>query len=870
MALKKRFQKKSVEKMSVAVRDEQIALAKEKIGEEAKQKAFKHNVISGGFSVGLDPNNMVTHKDDLLERKLACYHKINELYQNSSLSLFNLMGGILEIVCHGVEAEGGSIWILGEDEKTLSCKVATGPGSDKLVGFSVEKGNGIVGWVGKHKRSTIVYDANKDERFIGKKNKDFNTRSLIASPLLYDDEVIGVLEVINKTSKVEPLYNDSDKAFVDDLATLSAMHIKTSRLVKKQSEVLRRMNSFSELHEKFSSTIDLDQLLDIVLKKAISFLRAEVGSIWLVEDNGEGVYCAYAEGPTKDKVLGVKLKMGTGIIGSVIQKKESQIVVDCSQDDRFSSAVDKKTNFKTKSILSVPLTVKGECIGAIQIINKKGKDALFNQDDLELLTLFGSSSAMYIKNARLFTSEKKAKDLSALIGISKEITSSLDLDSILTSIVNLSSNLIPFDEAAVSVNGMKEVLEVRAISGQYEVDREDDKTNELELIHREIAQVEEAFIEVNSIDDCPEGIKGLKNYMEKNEINSFFANIFRDDQGVVGVYSIESEEINFMNDSRKELLTILAGQATVSLRNAELYNTIPNAQVIKNFQEKIIKTIINFKNQSRTFYFKILGGAIAFLAIMFVPVPHSVGTKIEVLPVNVVYNSQVNGVVSKVHVQEGDFIKKGQLLAEIDVESSKLELVTKGHQLIKTRTEMLRLKHEESIADFKIKEAEYLSLKAEVDLLNLKIAKSKILSDIDGVVISENLDELVGMPINFGQEIIRVSHRDELIIQLNINEEDVKFVEKQQDVIFKVYGIPTASFSGIKINSIAGEGRQVLESDPNIYYLAKSKIDASKFEQAKLLKPGMTGRGKIETNWISLGKKFFRKIYQVIIMDFLF
>ena len=147
---------------------------------------------------------------------------------------------------------------------------------------------------------------------------------------------------------------------------------------------------------------------------------------------------------------------------------------------------------KRNQYFRFPLTVKGECIGAIQIINKKGKDALFNQDDLELLTLFGSSSAMYIKNARLLHL-KKAKDLSALIGISKEITSSLDLDSILTSIVNLSSNLIPFDEAAVSVNGMKEVLEVRAISGQYEVDREDDKTNELELIHREIAQVEEAY-----------------------------------------------------------------------------------------------------------------------------------------------------------------------------------------------------------------------------------------------------------------------------------------------------------------------------------------------------------------------------------------
>ena len=86
------------------------------------KSAFKHNVISGGFSVGLDPNNMVTHKDDLLERKLACYHKINELYQNSSLSLFNLMGGILEIVCHGVEPREAQYGFLGEDEKTLSCR----------------------------------------------------------------------------------------------------------------------------------------------------------------------------------------------------------------------------------------------------------------------------------------------------------------------------------------------------------------------------------------------------------------------------------------------------------------------------------------------------------------------------------------------------------------------------------------------------------------------------------------------------------------------------------------------------------------------------------------------------------------------------
>ena len=300
------------------------------------------------------------------------------------------MKGILDIICHGVEAQGGSLWILEEDEQTITCKVANGPGSEKLKNFSVQKGQGIVGWVVENKRSTIVYDAKKDERFIGKKNNDFSTESLIASPLLYNNEVIGVVEVVNKDSKKDPHYNDSDKAFLEDLATLAAMHIKTSRLLKKQDEVLGRMKTFSDLHELFSSTIDLDQLLEVVLKKAISILRAEVGSIWLVEESKEGVYCAYAEGPTKDKVLGVKLKMGTGIIGSIIQERKPQIVMDCSKDERFSSAVDSKTNFKTKSIITAPLLVKGECIGAIQIINKKGQNALFNEGDLEMLSLFAS------------------------------------------------------------------------------------------------------------------------------------------------------------------------------------------------------------------------------------------------------------------------------------------------------------------------------------------------------------------------------------------------------------------------------------------------------------------------------------------------
>jgi GAF domain-containing protein len=856
MAVKSRFKKKETEVHSMEDKEKRL--------EEAKLTLVKS---PGEFDGELHLGDLSSLQvENILERKINCYHKINELYQDNSLGLFHLMRGLLEIIGHGVDAEGGSLWILDEETDELTCKVASGPGSEKLSDFKVKNGVGIVGWVSKNGKSTIVYDTKKDQRFIGK--NDFNTKTLVACPLLYRDEVIGVIEVVNKKNNSEAKYSDDDKSFLEDLGTLAAMHIKTSRSLKKQEEVVRRLENFSELHERFSSTLDLDPLLELVLRKAITLLRAEVGSLWLVEESGEGIFCAYAEGPTKDKVIGLKLRMGTGIIGSVIADKKSQIVEDCTKDERFSSAVDEKTNFKTQSIISVPLVVQGECIGAIQIINKKGKDSYFNNEDLELLSLFGLSSGMYIKNARLFASEKKAKDLSALIEITKEITSSLDLDSILTSLVNLSSNIIPFDEAHVAVADMKDNLEIRAISGHYEVDHENEKYQRLEKIYRQLTKGEDSLFYVSSKEECPENISGLKEYMEEYDVESFWVTILKDDQGIVGLYSLESEDQNFVTENRGELLAILAGQATVALRNADLYNTIPNAQVFKNYKDKIIKTIVNFRNQDRVFYKKLAGICAGIMLLMFLPIPHNVGTKIEILPKNYIFNSEVNGVVENVMVKEGESVNIGDLILTINVEESLSELKNKEFMKLKAKIEMFKLREEGKIADYKIKEAEYLSLEQEVILLEKKIAKSKIYSPINGVVLSESLNDLVGMPVNFGQELVRLSNQDEMIIQFNVPEEEVNHVRQSQDVVFKVYGQPLKSYSGHKIRSIAGEGRQVLDSDPSIYYLAKASV--AKTAGNNILKPGMTGRGKIKAGWIYLGSRVFSKLYHFIIMEFLF
>ena len=90
----------------------------------------------------------------------------------------------------------------------------------------------------------------------------------------------------------------------------------------------------------------------MVLKKFIRLINAEVGSIWLAEENsGEGIQCSYAVGPTKDKVEGIKLKKGVGVIGKVCEEKRGLIIEDCRENEDFSNLVDSKINFQTLSMI---------------------------------------------------------------------------------------------------------------------------------------------------------------------------------------------------------------------------------------------------------------------------------------------------------------------------------------------------------------------------------------------------------------------------------------------------------------------------------------------------------------------------------------
>ncbi len=807
------------------------------------------------------------------KKRLIVYRRINELYQEKGLHFELLMSGLLELIVKVTGAEGGSLWITHKEKSEIQCKIATGTGSENVLNLVLPMSKGIVGWVVDHNQSAIVYDTSLDERFHGssdrKQKNGFSTKSLIASPLFYGGEVLGVIEVVNKQTD-DKRFNDEDKAFLDDICTPTAMHIKTSLAIQRQEAFVKRMGVFKQLHESFSETIDLNKLLGIVLTRAIELLQAEVGSLWLTTENDDKIECKIAEGPTKNKVIGVKLDKGTGIIGWVIENKKSSIVEDCSKDSHFSSEVDKKINFVTRSLISSPLCVKDECIGAIQIINKKGEELLFNKEDLNFLELFASSAAMYIKNARLFASEKKAKELSALIQISKEITSTLDLDAVLLSIVNLSSNIIEYTRGAVSRKpiGKKEYL-IQAMNGQEKIDLNDEETKDLGKLHNKIVESgKDVLINSEAYQNDPNGVAEIKKYLKKKNLKSFWAHVLKDDQGELGVLSMESLERNMIPENKKELLSILVSQCTVALRNAELYTTVPSGILSLDFSQKIAAKLYEMKEwpleKKRNTALGVLG---IIFSLIFVKVPWNITTAIEIVPMASTYYAQSKGKVSEVFVKEGQAVMAEDVLLKLETEDLILERRQKESSLQKIASEMLKLQSEGKIGEFKIKESEKKSLNAELEMLDKQLEHSTVKAMQDGIVVSSNLDELVGMPVNFGQELVKIARTDRVFAQFEVPEDDVLFVKPGQGIKFKVFGLPNTSFSNdIKLKTVAGEGKSLTKNDTNKFFIARAEVPNHQ-NSGSVLRPGMTGRGKIYTPWQPLGYYLFSKPAKYIVMN---
>jgi diguanylate cyclase (GGDEF)-like protein len=160
----------------------------------------------------------------------------------------------------------------------------------------------------------------------------------------------------------------------------------------------QELTIFHDVAKALTSSLDLDSILQTIMEKMAEYFRPDTWSLLMVDEQRSELYFAIAVGDAADSLKNVRLKVGEGIAGWVAQHGERLVVPDVSSDPRFTKRIDDMTEWKTQSIICVPLRSKHRVLGVIQLVNVNLEG--FKQDEVFFLQTLCDYAAIAIENAR--------------------------------------------------------------------------------------------------------------------------------------------------------------------------------------------------------------------------------------------------------------------------------------------------------------------------------------------------------------------------------------------------------------------------------------------------------------------------------------
>lgn len=161
----------------------------------------------------------------------------------------------------------------------------------------------------------------------------------------------------------------------------------------------RQVKVLAEAIQSFTLSLDLQETLRHAIASFVEYLDAEAASIFLLERDSTELVCQQCAGPVD--ITGLRMDANQGIVGMTVREQRCHMVRDVEAEESFYGSVDAGTGFRTRSILCAPLTVRGQCIGALELVNKKSSGGRFDDDDMHLVTALASAVALAIHNSRM-------------------------------------------------------------------------------------------------------------------------------------------------------------------------------------------------------------------------------------------------------------------------------------------------------------------------------------------------------------------------------------------------------------------------------------------------------------------------------------
>jgi RND family efflux transporter MFP subunit len=716
------------------------------------------------------------------------------------------------------------------------------------VGGRMEFGAGTLGTVAERKTLVVFEGGDLQREDYAHLDIRRTITSLAYVPLLLDEVLFGAIELVSYEQPIPEAMLEALHEVVKlaSPAIAAAQSYESERNASLQS--ISRVTQMYDLEKVFNSTLEMDELLGTIAKKFHDVMNVQGVNLWMVKNDALELVCCEGFDPTVN--LGMVQSPGEGIAGDISDSGQV-VLLDKTDDEQLrkrNAGIKEGTVF---SILGVPLLEHESLVGVVEAINRS--DGLpFDDDDQFLLTNICETASNALHNASLLQAERKVEILEALVRVSAEITSTLDLDHVLDAIVNGPSTVIPYERAAIALDQRGRV-KVRAVSGITKINPEDPDIARLqELLEWTSLSGEPIFVTQHGDEveeERAETRAKFQSYFAESGMRAYQALPLADDDGRVGVLSFESSDPDFLNSAHLEMIKVLAGQATVALRNASLYREVPFIDVLRPILEKKRKFLAMEKRRRLAL---VAGVAIALLFLAAFPLPLRVDGTAVVAPAHSArVQPEVAGVVQVVSVREGDAVKQGTVLASLADWQYRAELAAAQS---KYETAVSQMNHalaanDGTEAGIERVQADYWT--AEVARARERLQRTLLRSPIDGLIATPHVEDSVGRDLKPGDTLLEIVDTSRASVDVAVDEGDVSLLRPGEKASVKLEGFPTRTFHG-ELTVVSPKGE--LQGDERVFF-ARVSIP----NREGLIRTGMQGRGKILTAWKPAGEVFFRR-----------
>ena len=766
-------------------------------------------------------------------------------------SLAQISGAAARWLAAFCGADAALVWTPDPVRPTFTCTGAAGEGIGRMLRRSVPRGDGMARRLIRDHSAVFLAAAEllvTDDPWLTPAAQNF--RACLAIPFESEGSVIGLAAILFREENT-----DADAAlaavsgFIPDAGKAIAREIALDKKTSGMLHAIERLTNLYDLSKAFASTLEWTELTAIIARKAADFANAEVASLWILEGaEGEVVLAATAVNENYE-IEGAPDSVGASIVGDALGALEAASENDLPPGHLLRS----EGPFPIKSVLTVPLLEDEETVGVLVIVNKRGRHPEFVETDALLLTDLGHQAVRALHNARRFGAERRAEELDALLAVSREITATLDLDRVMKTIANASAALVSFDRCAVSIV-QRGKLKLGAVSGVDEISKSDPsivRTSELlEWVYHggnNVAVTRQENGEI--VSDRPETVEKFRVFFEASGTRSYLAMILQDDEGKLGAISFESAEPLIVGDEGRDLLQILINQATVAMRNAQLYQQVPLAGFWKPLLEKQRKLAAIPKHKLRR---RLAIAAIVLLALVILPWNIRLSGTARILPGRrMALTAPVPGVIASVRHREGDFVQEGEVVATLHDEDYQADAAQARADLDIARNEVARSQAAGDTAALAKASAHLDEARVRDAVAQGNLAETQVRAPAAGVLITPHLEERVGQMVASGAELGVLADIRSVDAEVAVREVDANLLRPGQVVAVKLNSYPSKVFRG-KIGSVSPVVR---EDGEDRFVIADAALDNS----GGAIRPGMLGKGKISTGTRRLGYAVLRK-----------